>query len=96
MHEVRPRGSKIFAETNNTARLVNCDSLNDKLEQEKQKWSEMELYSIPRVLTKLSELPRLDVAFVLQISGEMEFKTSCEFESHLSFIRPLLKRSLSL
>jgi len=75
-HEIRPRGSKIFAESDNTARLVNCDSLTDKLVYEKRKWSEVELYSIPRVLTKLSEFPRLDVAFVLGISDEIGFKTS--------------------
>ena len=63
---------------------------------EKWKWSEVELYSIPRVLKKLSGFPRLDVAFVLRISGEIEFKTSCEYESHLWRLNPsLLKRSFS-
>ena len=73
-HEIRPRGSKIFPESDNTVRLVNCDSWTDKLVQEKWKWSEVELYSIPRVLTKFSEFPRLDVAFVLRISGKIELK----------------------
>ena len=91
-YEIRPRGSKIFAESDNTARLVSCDSGTDKLAHKNWKWSEAELYSIARVLTKLSEFPRLDVVFVLQISGEIEFKTSCEFESHLwSLNPPLLK-----
>ena len=81
-HGMRPRGSLISAESDNTSRLVISGSSKDNSVEENQKCSRLELYSIPRVLTKLSELPRAEVFFVLLTSGEIEFKTSHKFESH--------------
>ena len=81
---MRPSGSKILAESYNTARLVRHDSSIDKSGEENRKWSWLVLYSIPSVLTKPSKFPSLEVTFVLLSSGEIELKTSCDFKFHSS------------
>ena len=82
-HEMRPSGSKIFDESDNTLHLVRWDGSMERPADENRKQSLLEFYSMPSVLTKLSESPNLDMAWLLRISCGIQFNISVELESHL-------------
>ena len=82
-HELRPSGSKIFGKSDNTLRLARWDGSMERSADENRKQSLLELYSMSSVLTKLSESPNMNMAWLLRISCGIQFNISVELESHL-------------